>query len=264
MTTFAPNISWLYPELPFSQRPDALANIGFEALEFGFPSHADIDAIADAQSRHGFEVVLFNQDVPVWDAANRGYLSDPDRRDEFKRTLDEALEIVERLHVQKVMLPAGVERDDLAHEAQVECLLENLLFAAPIAEQAETTFTLEMLNPEDNPGYFLTDSGEAIELVSTVNHPRIRFQFDTYHLQLMEGHLLETLRSSREVLGHLQFADCPGRHEPGTGEIDFNQLAAEATELGFTDAIGLEYNPLKEGDQALEWCRTFDASITAE
>jgi hydroxypyruvate isomerase len=258
MTTFSPNISWLYPEEPFSQRPHAVARLGFRQLEFGFPSHADIDAIADAQFEHGLEVVLFNQDVPVWDRQNRGYLAEPDRRDEFKRTLDEALSIVERLNVQKVMLPAGVERADMSNEAQRECLIENLHYAGPLAQQAGTIFTLEVLNPQDNPGYFMTDSSEAIKLVRSIDHPHIRFQFDTYHLQLMEGHLIETLHAAQDVLGHIQFADCPGRHEPGTGEIDFRQLAAEAVEVGYTGAIGLEYIPLETGDASLAWTRTFN------
>jgi hydroxypyruvate isomerase len=232
--------------------------LGFKQLEFGFPSHSDIDAIAEARLEHGVEVVLFNQDVPVWDAQNRGYLVDPSRRDEFKSTLDNALKIVERLDVQKVMLPAGVELEELPREAQRECLFENLEYAAPLAESAGTIFTLEMLNPQDNPGYFLTSSKEAIELVRSFNHPRIRFQFDTYHLQLMEGHLIETLHEAQDVLGHIQFADYPGRHEPGTGEIDFKKLAAAADKIGYQGAIGLEYVPLQEGEDALAWSVNFD------
>lgn len=259
MTTFAPNISWLYPELPFSQRPHAVAEFGFKQLEFGFPSHSDIDAIADAQLEFGLEVILFNQDVPVWDRDNRGYLVDPERRDEFKRTLDEALAIVERLQVHKVMLPTGVELPDISRQAQHECLLENLRYAAPLAAQIGCVFTLEVLNPQDNPGYFLTSSSEAIELVRSINHPNIRFQFDTYHLQLMEGHLTETLREAQDVLGHIQFADCPGRHEPGTGEIDFKQLAAVAVEAGYSGAVGLEYIPLAKGDTSLAWTSDFNA-----
>ena len=260
MISFAPNISWLFPELTFNQRPDAVAGLGFRAIEFGFPSHADIDAIADAQERYGIEVILFNQDVPVWDEANRGYLSDPGRRDEFRRTLDEALEIVWRLKVKKVMLAAGVEIPTLPRAAQIQCILENLMLAAPLAEQADVIFTVEALNPIDNPGYFLAGSSEAIGIVREIDHPRIRFQLDTYHLGLMEGHLLETLLGCADVLGHIQFADFPGRHEPGTGEIDFEAIAATAVQIGYEGAIGLEYIPQKEGAAALAWCKTFQAA----
>lgn len=260
MITFAPNISWLFPEIPFSQRPDAVAQLGFAALEFGFPSHADIDAIAAAQQRYGLEVTLFNQDVPVWDVANRGYLADPGRRDEFRRTLDEALEIVGRLDVRKVMLAAGIELPELERQAQYESILDNLHYAAPLGEQADVILTLEVLNPIDNPGYFLTSSAEAIEIVREVDHHNIRFQLDTYHLGLMEGHLLETLENCADVLGHIQFADVPGRHEPGTGDIDFEALARMAVKLGYAGPIGLEFIPLEQGAAALAWCQSFVAA----
>jgi hydroxypyruvate isomerase len=116
-----------------------------------------------------------------------------------------------------------------------------------------------MLNPVDNPGYFLTGSSDAIRLVRNFNHPQIRFQFDTYHLQLMEGNLIETLREAQDVLGHIQFADCPGRHEPGTGEIDFKEIAAVAVEVDYKGAVGLEYIPLAEGDASLAWTDQFNA-----
>jgi hydroxypyruvate isomerase len=259
MATFAPNISWLFPELPFSQRPVVVAKLGFKALEFGFPSHADIDAIADAQERYGFEVTLFNQDVPVWDEDNRGYLADPSRGDEFRSTLDATLEIIERLNVRKVMLAAGIELPSMTRYDQRESIMENLRYAATIAEEAGVTFTVEVLNPIDNPGYFLTESAEAIAIVREVDHPNIRFQFDTYHLGMMEGHLLETLQGCADVLGHIQFADVPGRHEPGTGDIDFEELAATAGEIGYVGPIGLEFIPQEEGAAALDWCNSFAA-----
>jgi hydroxypyruvate isomerase len=251
--TYAPNVSWLFPELPFALRPKAVADLGFEAIEFGFPSHADLDALDACRQECGTRIVLFNQDVPVWDAANRGYLVDPRRRAEFERTLDQALSIATRLGVQKIMLPSGVELPGMGRGAQRECMLENLRAAAPQAAQAGVMLTIEVLNPDDNPGYFLTSSVEAIDIVRQVNHPNVRFQMDTYHLQRLEGHLLKTLRTNMEWIGHLQFADEPGRHEPGTGAIDFATLVAAAERLGYEGYIGLEYIPLAQGAEALAW-----------
>ena len=254
MFTYAPNISWLFPELPFAERPRAVAQAGFKALEFGFSSHADIDAIAAAQDEFGLEVVLFNQDVPVWDADNRGYLSDPSRRDEFRFKLDESLSIAQRIRSHKVMLPAGVVLPEVGYEAQHACLLENLRYAAPLAAEVGVLLTLEMLNPRDNPGYFLTSSQEGISIVRELDSPHVRFQFDTYHIQLMEGNLLQTLTEDVDAIGHIQFADVPGRHEPGTGGLDFAELIQTITELGYTGYIGLEYTPLAQGAAALAWC----------
>lgn len=253
MLTFAPNLSWLFPETPFAERAKLAAKYGFNTVEFGFPSHADIDILEKAHREGDLQIVLFNQDVPVWDRVNRGYLVDPSRKAEFKQKLDEALHIAERLEVQKIMLPAGVELPGMAREQQRECMLENLSYAAPLATQANVLLTIEMLNPMDNPGYFLTSSQEAIEIIRQVDHPQVRFQFDTYHLQMMEGNLAQTLRQNIAWIGHIQFADYPGRHEPGTGEIDFVQLSAAIEESGYEGSIGLEYKPLAAGPGALQW-----------
>jgi hydroxypyruvate isomerase len=253
MLTYAPNVSWLLPELPFRERVRAIAEAGFDALEFGFPSHTDLPALEAARGEHGLQVVLFNQDVPVWDAANRGYLADPARRSEFRRTLDQALEIARRLQALKVMLPAGVELPDVPRAAQRDCLIENLRAAAPLAVQAGVLLTLEALNPTDNPGYFVTSSREGFEIVREVDHPQVKFQFDTYHLQLMEGNLKASLVENIGAIGHIQFADTPGRHEPGTGQVDFGELLSAAEAAGYHGHIGLEYKPLAPGLAALDW-----------
>jgi hydroxypyruvate isomerase len=255
MPAYAPNISWLFPELPFEQRPQAVASLGFDALEFGFLHHAEVPKLKTSCEALGLKMVLFNLDVPVWDEANRGYLVDPLRRDEFKRKLDEALEAVEQLNVQKVMLPVGVELPEMRREAQRECMVENLRYAAPLAEQAGTVFTIEMLNPFDNSGYFLTSTHDGLSVVREVDHSHIKFQFDTYHVQLLEGNLTQTLVNNIDAIGHIQFADAPGRHEPGTGEINFANIAAAAEEAGYEGHIGLEYIPLAQGSAALAWCK---------
>ena len=253
MLTFAPNISWLFPELPFSQRAKAASNAGFSSIEFGFPSHADLDALQAARDELGLTIVLFNQDVPVWDRANRGYLVDPLRRDEFRRKLDEALEIARRLGVLKVMLPAGVELPDKKPQEQREFMLQNLSYAAPLAKSAGTLLTIEVLNPHDNPGYYLISSQQALSIVKEIDHPYVRFQLDTYHIQMMEGNLEQTILENQPWIGHIQFADYPGRHEPGTGSLDFARLTQVVEKSGYRGFIGMEYIPFEIGAAALSW-----------
>ena len=253
MLGYAPNVSWLFTDRPFADRLNAVLDLGFQAVEFGFPSHADVDALDSARQEFGLHVVMFNQDVPVWDGANRGYLTDPARRGEFHSTLAQALEIAGRLGAEKIMLPAGVRLPQMRREVQLECALENLRAAAPMAAQAQVVLTIEVLNPTDNPGYFLTSSTDALDIVRQVGHPCVQFQMDTYHLQRLEGNLLGTLRANIDCIGHLQFADEPGRHEPGTGAIPFGELEAAAEAGGYRGYIGLEFAPLASSAQALEW-----------
>jgi len=253
MLNYAPNISWLFPELPFRKKLSEVARLHFAAIEFGFPSHADLGALEEAVVEYGLKIVLFNQDVPVWDRANRGYLVDPARRDEFRHTLDEALQIARRLSVKKIMLPVGVELEEMPRQRQRDCMLENLQYAASLAADAGVVLTIEALNPDDNPGYFLTTSLEGVEIVKTVNHPHVRFQFDTYHIQRVEGGVVQRLVESSDWIGHVQFADYPGRHEPGTGEIDFASILSALEAKGLPQYIGLEYMPLAEGAETLNW-----------
>jgi hydroxypyruvate isomerase len=250
---YAPNVSWLFPELPFALRPKAIADLGFEAIEFGFPSHSDLSALEEARETLGLEIVLFNQDIPVWDAAHRGYLADPQRREEFHRKLDESLDLVRRLGVHKVMLPAGAELPDAGRQAQRACMVENLSYAAPRAAEAGALLTVEVLNPRDNPGYFLTSTEEACDIVREVDHPNVRYQLDTYHIRLMGGDPAEVIRRDRGWIGHIQLADFPGRHEPGTGQTDFEAIEAAIQAAGYQGYIGLEYVPQAQGAAALAW-----------
>ncbi len=253
MISFAPNISWLLPQLPFSERPAAIARAGFKAVEFGFPSHADLDALDAACQEYGLQIALFNLDVPVWDRENRGYLVDPRRRDEFHRKLDESLQIADRLPVRKIMLPCGIELPEMTRQEQRDCMVENLLYAAALAADAGILLTVEALNPEDNPGNYLTTSQEGIEIVKQVDHPNVRFQFDTYHIALVEGNLVSRLVENSRWIGHIQFADFPGRHEPGTGEIDFDEIQTAIINSGYQGYIGLEYIPLADGMETFDW-----------
>ena len=250
---YAPNINWLLADLPSGERPRAVAQAGFEAIEFGFPSTVDLEAIDEARKAYGLEVVLFNQEVPLWDRQNRGYLSDAKRRDEFQRTLDEALTLAGRLQAKKIMLPAGVELPGIDRRVQRDWVIENLQAAAPLAAQAGVLLTIEVLNPADNPGYWLTSSHEAVDIVRHVDHPHVRVQFDTYHLHLVEGEVPETFRRYAAWLGHVQFGDAPGRVRPRTGEVDFSAVLQVLRTAGYEGFIGLEYIPADGGPEELDW-----------
>lgn len=253
MITYAPNISWIFPELPFGLRPRAVAEAGFDALEFGFYGQADLPAVEAAVRDFAMQVVLFNMDVPDWGEANRGYLADPGLREEFRSRLDAALEVADRLQALKLMLPVGLVRADLARGAQSECIVDNLRYAAPLAAEAGVMLTIETLNPWDAPGYFLDSSGEAFEVLRQVDHPSVKYQFDTYHLQRLEGNLTETLENNIAYVGHLQFGDVPGRSEPGTGKLNFADLVTAAERAGYDDYVGLEYIPKSTGAETLAW-----------
>lgn len=253
MLTYVPNISWLFKELPFGERPRAVAQAGFQALEFGFLGTADLPALLTARDEFGLEIALFNQDIPDFGERVRGYLADPALRDHFKRKLDEALEAAQQLGAHKVMLLAGAVNQEMTAEAQRDCIIENLRYAGPLASDAGVMVTTEPLNPYDFPGCFLTSAREGLDIIKAVNHPAVKFQFDTYHVQRTEGNLMATLVDNMAWIGHIQFGDNPGRAAPGTGEINFPNLIDAIERAGYHGFIGLEYQTDLPGSEALAW-----------
>lgn len=253
MLRFSANLSWLFPELPFAERIQQAIAAGFAVIEFGFPHRCDLDAVRAAHAERGLQVALFNLDVSVWDATLRGYLVDPAWRDELDRKLNEALALAQGIGCTRINLPVGNEMSDRPRAAQRDCIVDNLRRLAPRAESAGVTLLIESLNPFDNPGYFLTTSSEGFEIVRAVDRPNVKFQFDTYHVQLMEGNLISRLEKNLELIGHIQVADVPGRHQPGTGEINFANVFAALERLGYDGFIGLEYRPAAELGDPLAW-----------
>ncbi len=253
MLSYAPNINWLFRELPFSERPGAVAKARFDALELGFLSPEKVSPLLNAQDAFGLQIVLFNQDVPGFNESNRGYMADPALRDTFKHKLDEALNFAQQLNVHKVMLCAGAVVPGMPQQIQRDCIIENLSYAGPLADDAGVLLTTEMLNPIDFPGYFINSTVEAFKIIKAVDHPAVRFQFDTYHIQVSEGNLITKLEQNKEWIGHIQFGDVPGRLAPGTGEINFSNLHQVLERFGYTSYIGLEFKSDLPGDEALNW-----------
>jgi hydroxypyruvate isomerase len=141
----------------------------------------------------------------------------------------------------------------LAPAAQVDCAIENLVWGAPRAVRAGVTLLIEPLNPTDFPNYFLRTTATAMEVVTQVDHPAVGLQYDVYHAQMTEGNLIETITARFPHIGHVQIADVPGRHEPGTGEINYPAIFATLEGLGYQGYVGLEYRPTGETDTSLSW-----------
>jgi len=167
--------------------------------------------------------------------------------------LDRALAVAKMLQAPKLMLPVGASIPGLTSEAQMASIVDNLIHAGPLAERDGVLLTIEPLSPTFASDYFMTSSAQALDIVHTVNHPHVKFQFDTYHLQMTEGNLISTLRGNIDAIGHIQFADVPGRTEPGHGELNFPNIARAADEAGYSGYIGLEYVPISEGVATFDW-----------
>jgi hydroxypyruvate isomerase len=255
MPKFAANLSMLFTEHPFLERFERAAAAGFQAVEFLFPYEFDIAAIGRELRRNQLQQVLFNLPAGDFAAGDRGMANDPRRVDEFRAGVDEALRIAGELGAARLNCLAGVRLADVPDEAQLATLAENLRFAADAAAAAGVLQVVEPLNAYDAPGYFLPTPEAGFALVRRVDHPNLKLQYDVYHAQRMSGNLTATIAQHIDDIGHVQIADSPARHEPGTGEIAYPFVFRALDDAGYDGWVSLEYRPRRDTESSLSWLR---------
>jgi hydroxypyruvate isomerase len=248
MPKFAANLTLMFTEAPFMERFALARRHGFEAVEFLFPYAFAAADIAQELARHRLQLVLHNLPPGDWAAGDRGIACDPLRVEEFRAGVALALEYAlalgaPQLHCMAGVVPPGADR------AAVKALyLDNLRYAAAQLAPHGLRLLIEPINSFDMPGYFLTGTAQAAAIIAEAGAPNLFLQYDIYHMQRMEGALAATIAAHLPQIAHIQLADAPGRHEPGSGDIDFPTLLTAIDALGYEGWIGCEYFP--EGDTA--------------
>ncbi|MFN8591487.1 MAG: hydroxypyruvate isomerase family protein [Thermomicrobiales bacterium] len=253
MPRFAANLSMLFAERPFLERFSLAAAAGFRAIEFQFPYEYDTAAIGEELRRHDLEQVLFN--LPAGDFANgdRGLANDPRRVEEFRAGVAKGLGIASELGAGKLNCLAGKRLDDISEEEQIATLVDNLRFAADEAGKIGVLQVIEPLNAFDAPGFLLPTPDAGFAVIKRANHPNLKLQYDVYHSQRMVGNVTATIAARIGQIGHIQIADSPDRHEPGTGEINYPFVFSAIEAAGYDGWIGLEYRPLEDTESSLRW-----------
>lgn len=253
MIRFAANITMLFNEVPFLDRFQAAADAGFSSVEFHWPGGENLDAIPRAVQRAGVNVILFNTDGGDLPSGDRGFLTDPAKRDYVLENFLLALDLAKELRCPRLhplignALPNVPRADQLAHVAAV---LQEMV---PLAEASGVGLNVEALNTIETPRYLITDTPQALELLQMVGSPLAKYQYDVYHLQRMEGNIVTTLRKHLGDIGHIQIADSPDRHQPGTGELNYRYILTVLEELGYSGYVSLEYNPTGTTLDSLGW-----------
>ncbi|MGZ5063544.1 MAG: 2-oxo-tetronate isomerase [Usitatibacter sp.] len=255
MPRLAANLTMMYAEHPFLERFAAAARDGFRGVEYLFPyEHPALD-LKGRLDAHGLEQALFNAPPGDWEHGERGLASLPGREDEFRRSIDTALDYArvlgnKRVHVMAGLIGAG---EDRARHRDV--YVANLVHAAAQAKSAGVTIVIEPINTRDIPGFFLNRQDEAHAVRNDVGAPNLLVQMDLYHCQIVEGDLAMKLRRYIAGVGHIQVAGVPERHEPDLGEVNYPYLFALIDELGYDGWIGCEYRPRRGTSEGLGWAR---------
>jgi hydroxypyruvate isomerase len=253
--SFSANISMLFGEVELPARFEAAARAGFKAVEIQFPYAWDKDLLAQASRRAAVEVVLINLPAGNPQKGERGIACLPGRAAEFRESVTKALAYARTLGCKRMNCLAGVAPRDSDPAELRATYIANLRYAAGEFARSGMTLLIEPISTLAIPGFFLNRSAEAFALVDEVSS--LKVQYDLYHMRVMGDDLAATLSANLARIGHMQLADVPGRHEPGTGEIDFHSLFELVDRLGYRGWIGAEYTPTGRTGDSLAWVKEY-------
>jgi hydroxypyruvate isomerase len=261
MINLAANLTMLFTEFPFLERFKAAADADFRGVEFLFPYEFDAQEIAELLARYHLELVLHNLPPGNWAAGERGIACHPDRIAEFEASISKALSYAKILGVRQLNCLAGILPIGVDVETAHSTLVRNLKFAADALQKEHIRLLIEPINTFDIPGFFLSHTQQALQLIAETGSTNLFVQYDIYHMQRMEGELINTIQNNLALIKHLQLADNPGRFEPGTGEINYRNLFLQLEAMGYDGWIGCEYKPKNGTLEGLHWRKEHGLAI---
>jgi len=252
MPRLAANLSMLFTEAPLLDRFNLSSRAGFKGVEVQFPYGESAADIAARLAHTGQTMVMFNLPAGNFAEGERGIACLPGREDEFREGVKQALAYARVLNVTKLNCLAGIAPPS-GHRAVRETLVSNLRYAAEKLAEQRITLLIEPLNTFELPGFYISRTRQALDLIADVGLPNVALQYDFYHMQLMEGDLAGTLARHLPRIGHIQISNPPGRHEPGVGELNIEFLLDHLDRLGYQGWVGCEYRPSKGTEASLAW-----------
>jgi hydroxypyruvate isomerase len=253
MLRFSANLGLLYADVPLVERFQKAADAGFRVVEIWFTHLENLDAVVNAKNVAGVEILQFNMDRIDFANGERGTLSIPDQAHRFRADLEIAIETARRLGARQFNALVGNQSSTATREQQLACLQDNLRWAATRLAGTNLRLVVEPLSAVINPGYLITRPRELLGIIRGIGSPKVAVLYDIFHAQMGEGNLVTTIREHLPWIGHIQAADAPGRHQPGTGEINYPFVLTEIEAMGYEGHIGLEYRPRGTTDESLAW-----------
>jgi hydroxypyruvate isomerase len=253
MPKFAANLSMMFNEVPFLDRFAAAADCGFTAVEYLFPYDHPAEVVAERLRAAGLAQALFNMPAGDWEAGERGMAALPGREADFAAALDTAIAYAKVIGTPLLHMMAGLA--PATDPEAIKAYRGNLKRATERTGEAGIGLVIEPINGRDMPGYFLNDFNRAVDVVNETNAAHVKLQFDVYHRQILHGDVIMALRQMMPIIGHIQIASVPERHEPLTGELDDRRIFAEIDAIGYRGYIGCEYRPAGGTHDGLSWMK---------
>ena len=253
MAKFSANLTMLFNEVPFLERFAEAARAGFRGVEYVSPYDFYPGDIADRLKANRLKQVLFNLPVGDWGKGERGIAIFPDRRSEFRDGVAKAVRYAHALQCGQVNCLAGIASEGHDHAELAQTLIENLRYASAELARANISLLIEPINTQDMPAFFLNTSAQAVDVIGKVGSRNLFLQYDIYHMHIMKVDVPADIARNFAHIKHVQIADAPGRHEPGTGVIDFAAAFSQLEQLGYDGWIGAEYKPAASTEAGLGW-----------
>ena len=253
MLRFAANVSMLFTEVPLLDRFERAARAGFAMVEMQFPYEAPAAVLRDRLVSNRLKMVLHNLPAGDWAAGDRGIACQPARVAEFRAGVPRAIEYATLLGVPMLNCLAGKAPAGIDDAVVRATFVDNLRYAAAALEGAGLKLLVEPINNFDVPGFWLNSTPKAVSVIEEVGADNLFLQYDIYHAQRFEGELANTMSKYIDRIAHVQVADLPGRHEPGTGEINYDFIFGHLDRIGYRGQVGCEYIPSGTTEAGLGW-----------
>lgn len=251
---FCANLKWLFTELEFTRRFAAAAQAGFKAVEYASPYGYAAAELKKCLADNGLQQILINTPPGTPGTLNAsGVACQPDKKAVFREDMEKALYYAHELNCSMIHLQSGIHNSDYSRREAFDTLVENVVWAADLARQAQVTLIFEAINQRDIPGFFLQTQAQALSVVQAVDADNVGLLFDIYHCQVSEGDITTHLKEFMPAIRHVQVADVPTRSEPGTGEIAWPFIFRQLLALGYKGWVGCEYRPAGGTLEGLGW-----------
>ena len=255
----AVNLSMIFTEVPLIERFALARQHGFEHVEIQFPYELSINAIQQQLEQHQLNLCLIN--VPAGDLmqGGDGLAGIPGKEIEFRHAVEQAVQYAQALKVSSVNILAGKQPQHADLLPCLQTLTENLKIACTRLAEIGVQPVMEMINGTDMPRFIVQNIAQAQDILDAVNHPALKLQYDCYHMAMMGEPVLDTLKENINLIGHIQFADCPGRHEPDTASIEYQNIFNYLAHSAYRGYVAAEYKPMQHSEQSFAWKKKYFA-----
>ncbi|MEY3760931.1 MAG: hypothetical protein RIR39_2422 [Pseudomonadota bacterium] len=253
MPNFSANLSLLFTEVELIDRFRASKNAGFEAIEIQFPYSLSVETLKNTLEEQQLKLVLFNVAADDLLQGGEGLACVPEKQAQFRQAIAETLDYAKLLKPEAINVLPGRCFNEKRKQDYQKTFKENLIFAVESFALLGIKTVFEAINSHDMPGFIIHNGQQMLDILDELNHPKLFMQYDIYHAQMMGDEPDEFIARHANKIGHIQFADCPGRGQPGTGHINFERIFQAIEKSGYSGWVGAEYNPVGTTSESLDW-----------